>query len=387
MSSERVTVREYPNTDDAKAAEELLLRSGLTSEIVSRSGKKIRVIANWEADAIAVLEGTLTTVDVMGGPVTAPVATGYYTEEGSTGVTDKAKGVASTAADTVTGAASTASGAVTGAALSATDTVSSAALTATDTVTQTASTAVDKVQDATSGVTTQIDKASNALADRIQTAAATVQEKGASPQSPAVQRTVAQTTANVLDKTAQYIEHPSGSVMLDDLRGVVRRHPLRSLLVGLGLGFLARSTVLSGVGSQGQGGQQSGQTGSSTDSTLDTATYGSSADLGYGAATTATMTDEYAMAGDVSATDMMDASAVTGDTTMSDATTLYADPVADVYADDTTLGATDTLAPDEEVLVVDVDPVTGEATSVTSTTLDSPEALGTDDPLNPRSGS
>ncbi len=376
MSSERVTVREYPNTDDAKAAEELLLGSGLTSDIVSRSGKKIRVIANWEADAIAVLEGTLTTVDVMGGPVTAPVATDYYTEEGSTGVTDKAKGVTSTAADTVTGAAS-----------SATDTVSSAASTATDTVTQTASTAVDKVQDATSGVTTQIDKASNALADRIQTAAATVQEKGASPQSPAVQRTVAQTTANVLDKTAQYIEHPSGSVMLNDLRGAVRRHPLRSLLVGLGLGFLARSTVLSGVGSQGQGGQQSGQTGSSTDSTLDTATYGSSADLGYGAATTATMTDEYAMAGDVSATDMMDASAVTGDTTMSDATTLYADPVADVYADDTTLGATDTLAPDEEVLVVDVDPVTGEATSVMSTTLDSPEALGTDDPLNPRSGS
>lgn len=387
MSSERVTVREYPNTDDAKAAEELLLGSGLTSDIVSRSGKKIRVIANWEADAIAVLEGTLTTVDVMGGPVTAPVATDYYTEEGSTGVTDKAKGVASTAADTVTGAASTASGAVTGAALSATDTVSSAALTATDTVTQTASTAVDKVQDATSGVTTQIDKASNALADRIRTAAATVQEKGASPQSPAVQRTVTQTTANVLDKTAQYIEHPSGNVLLNDLRGAVRRHPLRSLLVGLGLGFLARSTVLSGVGSQGQGGQQSGQTGSSTDSTLDTATYGSSADLGYGAATTATMTDEYAMAGDVSATDMMDASAVTGDTTMSDATTLYADPVADVYADDTTLGATDTLAPDEEVLVVDVDPVTGEATSVTSTTLDSPEALGTDDPLNPRSGS
>jgi len=376
MSSERVTVREYPNTDDAKAAEELLLGSGLTSDIVSRSGKKIRVIAKWEADAIAVLEGTLTTVDVMGGPVTAPVATDYYTEEGSTGVTDKAKGVASTAADTVTDAAS-----------SATDTVSSAASTATDTVTQTASTAVDKVQDATSGVTTQIDKASNALAHRIQTAAATVQEKGASPQSPAVQRTVAQTTANVLDKTAQYIEHPSGSVMLNDLRGAVRRHPLRSLLVGLGLGFLARSTVLSGVGSQGQGGQQSGQTGSSTDSTLDTATYGSSADLGYGAATTATMTDEYAMAGDVSATDMMDASAVTGDTTMSDATTLYADPVADVYADDTTLGATDTLAPDEEVLVVDVDPVTGEATSVTSTTLDSPEALGTDDPLNPRSGS
>ncbi len=383
MSSERVTVREYPNTDDAKAAEELLLGSGLTSDIVSRSGKKIRVVANWEADANAVLEGTLTTVDVMGGPVTAPVATDYYTEEGSTGVTDKAKDVASTAADTVTGAASTASGAVTGAASKATDTVSSAASTATDTVTQAASTAVDKVQDATSGVTTQIDKASNALADRIGTAAAAIQEKGASPQAPAAQRAVAQTTANVLDKTAQYIEHPSGSVILDDLRGAVRRHPLRSLLVGLGLGFLARSTVLSGVGSQGDGGQQSGQTGSTTD----TATYGSSADLGYGAATTGTMTDELAMAGGVPATDTIDTGLVTGDSTMSDASTLYADPVADVYADDTTLGATDPLAPDEEVLVVDVDPVTGEATSVMSTTLDSPEAFGTDDPLNPRSGS
>ncbi len=374
MSSERVTVREYPTTDDAKAAEELLLASGLTSDIVSRSGKKIRVVANWEADALAVLEGTMTTVDVVGGPTVAPVATDYYTEEGSTGVTGKAKDVASTAADTVTGVASSAAGTVTSATSSAADTVSSAASTATDTVAQAASTAADKVQGATSGVTTQIDQATNALADRIETVAATIQEKGASPQAPAVQRTLAQTTANVLDKTAQYVEHPSGSVILNDLRGAVRRHPLRSLLVGLGLGFLARSTVLSGVGSSV--GQQSGQSSTTTASTTDTAAYGSSADLGYGAATTTTVTDADAVT--------MDSGVLAGDATLTDASTLYSDPIAD----DMIVGAADTAAVGDDVLVVDVDPVTGEATSVTATTLDSPEASGTDeDPLYPRSSS
>jgi len=385
MSSERVTVREYPTSDDAKAAEELLLASGLTSDIVSRSGKKIRVVANWEADALAVLEGTMTTVNVMGGPTVAPVATDYYTEEGSTGVTDKAKdvastaagtvtGAASTAADTVTGAASSAAGTVTSATASAADTVSSAASTATDTVAQVASTAADKVQGATSGVTTQIDQATNALADRIETAAATIQEKGASPQAPAVQRVVAQTTANVLDKTAQYIEHPSGSVILNDLRGAVRRHPLRSLLVGLGLGFLARSTVLSGLGSAA--GQLSGQSSTTTPTTPDTTSYSSSADLGYGTATSTMGTDADAVT--------MDSGIVAGDATLTDASALYSDPIAD----DMTVGAADTAAMGEDVLVVDVDPVTGEATSVTSTTLDSPEAVGTDeDPLYPRSGS
>jgi hypothetical protein len=351
MSSERVTVREYPTTDDAKAAEELLLASGLTSDIVSRSGKKIRVIAKWEADALAVLEGTMTTVNVVGGPTVAPVATDYYTEEGSTGVTDKAKDATSSAADTVSTAAST----------------------ATDTVAQVASTAADKVQGATSGVTTQIDQATNALADRIETAAATIQEKGASPQAPAAQRAVAQTAANVLDKTAQYIEHPSGSVILNDLRGAVRRHPLRSLLVGLGLGFLARSTVLSGLGSAT--GQLSGQSSTTTPTTPDTTSYSSSADLGYGTATT-TVTDADVVT--------MDSGVIAGDATMTDASALYSDPIAD----DMVVGAADTAAMGEDVLVVDVDPVTGEATSVTSTTLDSPEALGTDeDPLYPRSGS
>ncbi len=382
MSSERVTVREYPTVDDAKAAEELLLGSGLTSDIVSRSGKKIRVIANWEADAIAVLEGTMTTVNVMGGPTMAPVATDYYTEEGSTGVTDKAKDAASTAADTVTGTASSAAGAVTSATSSAADTVSSAASTTTDTVAQAASTAAEKVQDATSGVTTQIDQATNVLANRIETAAATIQEKGASPQAPAVQRAVAQTTANVLDKTAQYIEHPSGSVILNDLRGAVRRHPLRSILVGLGLGFLARSTVLSGIGSSV--GQQSGQSSTTSASTTDTTSYDSSADLGYDTATTTTMTDDFATASDVPVSDTMDAGLVAGDVTMTDASALYSDPIAD----DMTVGVADTAAMGEDVLVVDVDPVTGEASSVTSTTLDSPESLGTDeDPLYPRSGS
>jgi hypothetical protein len=44
--AQRITIGEYATTEEA--AEALLLRSGLTGDIVSRAGRSIRVVAPWE---------------------------------------------------------------------------------------------------------------------------------------------------------------------------------------------------------------------------------------------------------------------------------------------------------------------------------------------------
>lgn len=408
MSSERVTIREYDTTDDAKAAETLLLESGLTSDIVSRSGKRIRVVEGWEDQARSLLEGVAPDRDVLGATGTATT-----TDSSGTSATDKAKDTASSAASTVQGAASSAAGKVSGAASSATDTVQGAASTATDTVQQAAGAAAEKVQDATGAVTDQVDRATNAVAARVHDLATTVREKGASPDAPGIQQAVVGSTANVLEKTSQYLEQPSSGVILQDLRNAVRRSPGRTLLMGFGLGYLLRSTIFKGGGAQGQTseGQSGGYTGTTdvgavdTVGTIDTAatydtttmtdttaeTYGSDliTDTATGAYDTDLSTDT--TVGTYDAGLATDATVYGDDLTTDDtlassgASTLYTDQAADVYGAESDVSGTT----EEEVLVVDVDPVTGEATSVTSTTLDDQDVStgdASDDPLNPRTG-
>ena len=102
---ERVTIQEYDTTDAAKDAENLLLRSGLTKDIVSRSGKKIRVLAPYGDEARALLAGGTATTAVYGGvglpdPLAsaAPVS---YGQDAATSTTDKVKDAASSVMDTV----------------------------------------------------------------------------------------------------------------------------------------------------------------------------------------------------------------------------------------------------------------------------------------------
>lgn len=72
-----------------------------------------------------------------------------------------------------------------------------------------------------------------ALADRVRD---TVPESGQIGQTAA-------TVAGSLEHTGEYLQEAGFDDMVRDLTGVVRRYPLQSLLVGLGLGYLlARST-------------------------------------------------------------------------------------------------------------------------------------------------
>jgi hypothetical protein len=152
-----------------------------------------------------------------------------FEEEGS-GVTETVQHAASAAADSVQEVASSIAG-------TAQDAVSGV---------------VDKVQDVTGAVADKASKVTDAAADQVESLANTV-EQAAPPDAPTLQRNIAETTVNVLDRTAEYLRNGDVGLIIDDMRAVIRRNPGRSLLIGLGLGYLARSTFFSGGTSSYQG--------------------------------------------------------------------------------------------------------------------------------------
>jgi hypothetical protein len=128
----------------------------------------------------------------------------------------------------------------------AVDAAQTAVASAAETVQQTASAVVDTAQQATSAVTSavtsKVDQVGDAAAGKVEQIADTVAHAAGSADVSEGTRQVAATTVNVLDRTAEYLRDGDIGVIVEDLRSVVRRHPLRSLVVGLGLGYLARST-------------------------------------------------------------------------------------------------------------------------------------------------
>lgn len=135
-------------------------------------------------------------------------------------------------------------------AASATNTVQEAASTVVDTAQQAAGAVVDKVQDVTGAVGAQVSRVTDAAADKVEQLADTVADKVISGDTPPAQRQVAQTTLNVLDRTAEYLREGDVNIVLEDLRHQIRRHPLRSLLLGLGAGYLARNAFFPGTSPQ-----------------------------------------------------------------------------------------------------------------------------------------
>lgn len=238
-SKDRVTIKTYDSTDDAKAAEALLVEMGLPKESVSRSGKKIRVDAQRESEARALIEGTVPSTNGGSGMTDslAGSTSGAYGTQGETSVTGQVADTASSAATTVA------------------DTASSAVDTVVDSAQQVAGAVADSVQGATSAVSGQVATVADTAASGVESLADTVWQSGMQPGAPAVQQQVAQTTANVLDKTAEYLRARDVNLILEDLRSAIRRNPGRTLLLGLGLGYLARGTFFAGGGAQGQGGR------------------------------------------------------------------------------------------------------------------------------------
>jgi hypothetical protein len=255
--ADRITLREYDTVLEAKSAEKTLLEAGLGSDIVKRAGKRISVPPSYEGQAHALLVAAAALDDATSVPTAADqsASVGDQVTSAASSTASTVGQAASTAADTAQQAASTVADTAQQAASTVADTAQQAASTVADTAQQVASAAVDTVQDATSAVTSQVGKAAGAAAETVQSLAQTVRQQGATPDAPAIQRQAAQTTANVLDKTSQYLRQGDLKVVLEDLRGVIRRNPVPSLLVGLGLGYLVRGTFFPSSGGSSQSSQ------------------------------------------------------------------------------------------------------------------------------------
>jgi len=187
-----VTLRVYDTVMEAEEAERQLARGGIAG--VMRSGTQLQVDATYAGQARAVLAGSA--------PPTPTVAPG---------------------------------------APAARDTAHHAASTVGDTAQHGASSAAETVQDATHAVTTQASKVTSVAADKVQDLADTIRQSGNTPDASGVQRQAAHTTAGVLDKTSQYIGPGGLYTLVGDVRASIQRHPLRSLVIGVGVGYLLRA--------------------------------------------------------------------------------------------------------------------------------------------------
>jgi len=85
----------------------------------------------------------------------------------------------------------------------------------------------------------KVDSAMTATGEQISTLAQTVREKA--PEGKAGE--VAIKAADALDRSGEYLQTADLQMVRGDLERVIREHPIESLLVGVGLGYLvARAT-------------------------------------------------------------------------------------------------------------------------------------------------
>jgi ElaB/YqjD/DUF883 family membrane-anchored ribosome-binding protein len=102
--------------------------------------------------------------------------------------------------------------------------------------------AVDMAKEKATQVSTQasekIDSAMTSVGEQMQNAAKTVRENA--PEGKIGD--VAQSAASALERSGRYLREADTEAVRNDLEDLIRRYPIESLMVGLGIGFLlARS--------------------------------------------------------------------------------------------------------------------------------------------------
>jgi len=105
---------------------------------------------------------------------------------------------------------------------------------------QVGSQVADKAQQVGSQVADKADAATTTVGDKMTDVAQTLREK-APTTGPLAD--AADTAADTLQRAGTYLQQQDLNDMRSDLEGIIRRHPIESLLIGLGVGYLlARST-------------------------------------------------------------------------------------------------------------------------------------------------
>ncbi|GAB4187856.1 MAG: hypothetical protein Fur005_49470 [Roseiflexaceae bacterium] len=96
----------------------------------------------------------------------------------------------------------------------------------------------DKAAQLGDQATDQINSAMSTAGQQLNTLAQTVRERAPDTQI----RDLADTTADALERSGTYLEKANIDTVRSDLETLIRNHPVESVVLGLGLGFLlARS--------------------------------------------------------------------------------------------------------------------------------------------------
>jgi len=97
----------------------------------------------------------------------------------------------------------------------------------------------DRAQQVSSQVADRADAATTNVGERMSDMAQTIRDKA--PTSGPV-ADAADTAAHTLERAGSYLQQQDLGDIRADLEGIIRRHPMESLLIGLGIGYLlARS--------------------------------------------------------------------------------------------------------------------------------------------------
>jgi len=97
----------------------------------------------------------------------------------------------------------------------------------------------DKAQDLGAQAVDRADAATTTVGGKMTDVAQTIRDNA--PTSGPI-ATAADTAADTLERAGSYLKEQDLSDIRSDLEGIIRRHPVESLLVGLGVGYLlARS--------------------------------------------------------------------------------------------------------------------------------------------------
>lgn len=102
-------------------------------------------------------------------------------------------------------------------------------------VQQAASAALSKAQEMAGSASKRVDEATAALGERVKSAAGTLRERGP---HDGMLGSATGTVADSLENTGRYIQEEGLVGMAEDVTELIRRNPIPSLLVGIGIGFM-----------------------------------------------------------------------------------------------------------------------------------------------------
>ena len=113
--------------------------------------------------------------------------------------------------------------------------VESAASQASEGVQHAASTAMDKAQEMVGNASRRVDEATAAIGERVRSVGETLRDRGP---HEGMLGTATGAVADSLEQTGRYIHDEGVLGMAEDITELIRRNPIPSLFVGIGIGFM-----------------------------------------------------------------------------------------------------------------------------------------------------